>query len=816
VAYPKLRFPRTLLSLVPFSLLLQTAPVLAASMSAEQWDISADKITRYENPRSVIAEGNVVLTKTRTSEKPKKQKAKDAKGWSSLLDEGDETEAKVGGTAAEKTVAETVTVTETLTSIKADWLVYDVDLGTAKAKGNIRIAIGADSLSAEEGTVDLNRETGTFKHATLLNQGKDLHLEGRTIEKTGALTYHIEDGWIITCKLRDGETAPWSFAAANADITEEGYAYLKHATFRVKDMPVLYSPYMVLPAKRERQSGFLFPHISTSTRDGFGLSLPFFINLSPSADMTIYPDYMANRGVMAGLEMRYALGIKSKGSFIGNYLQDELSDPSEVEYYNDGNYTHTNQDRYWVSGKVDHDFGNGWISRLDIDIASDRDYLTEFKSGLNGFTANNNRYLKLFGRGLQEETNDQRGNTFKLLKTWGGMSLESQLLAINDLRIDTPSPTPLWKMPSVAFRGLVPLYDRGPNLSWDTEYVDYWREEGVGAHRIDLRPKVTSKLPLGNYLQGSASVSARETAYQIQEYGDATWSDDTTKNRLLYEFAAEIGTTLMRDFDFSGRDVSGGSIYGFNHALRPFVSYNFLPEKNQQDLPSFDNVDRRQEENKITYGINQFFSVLGTKPIPPQAPRPATGSDLPAAVSPPTEQEYERQIGYFRIQQGYDMRSEADWEELQPINVDIGILPFPDTTFKYKTDYDVNTSEFTLYGAEANYRNSRGDSLSLDYRFVKGYSRYHDELATTETVDKIHSIKFRGQTRIYDAFSVMYSLERSLRDDLTIEERYGIRYQPACWAVDLVASTKPDDDTLMLIFTLANLGSPLGLNMGGY
>ncbi|OQX10673.1 MAG: hypothetical protein BWK76_20315 [Desulfobulbaceae bacterium A2] len=814
MAYPKPHFPRILLPLVPFSLLLQTSPLLAASMSAEQWDISADKITRYENPRSVIAEGNVVLIKSKTSEKKKHRQSKAAKNWSSLLDEDDDTRTEAGAIAGTE---ETVTVTETLTSIKADWLVYDVDLGTAKAKGNIRIAIGPDSLNAEEGTVDLNRETGTFKNATLLNQGKDLHLEGRTIEKTGALTYHIEDGWIITCKLRDGETAPWSFAATDADITEEGYAFLKHATFRIKDMPVLYSPYMVLPAKRERQSGFLFPSFSTSTRDGFGLSLPYFINLSPSADMTIFPEYMANRGVMTGLEMRYALGLKSKGSFLGNYLQDELSDPSEVDYYRDGKYTHTNQDRYWVSGKVDHDFGNGWISRLDIDIASDRDYLTEFKSGLNGFSANNNRYLKWFGRGMQEETNDQRGNTFKLLKSWGGMSLESQLMAINDLRVDTPSPTPLWKMPSVAFRGLVPLYDRGPNLSWDTEYVDYWREEGVGAHRVDLRPKVTNKLPLGNYLQGSAAVSARETAYLIQEYGDSTWSDNTSKNRLLYDFSAEIGTTLMRDFDYSAKDVGGGSIYGLNHAVRPFVGYNFLPEKNQKDLPSFDDVDRRQEENKITYGINQFFSVLGTKPMPVRAQPLAAGNVLPAVAdaSTATEQEYERQVAYLRVQQGYDMRSEADWEELQPINVDLGILPFPDMNFKYKTDYDVNKSEFSLYGAEANYRNSRGDSLSLDYRFIKGYSRYHDELGTTETIAKVNSIKFRGQTRVYDAFSVMYSLERSLLDDLTVEERYGIRYQPACWAVDLVTSVKPNDETFMLIFTLANLGSPLGINLGG-
>lgn len=816
MAHPRLQLSSILISSLCF--LLQATTAGAASLSTEQWDISADKITRYESPRSVIAEGNVVLTKTRTVEK-KPAPVKSSGDWSSLLDDEEEQKADLSPDAKDAG-GETITVTETLTTIRADWLVYDVDLGTAKAKGNIRIAIGPDSLSAEEGTVDLNRETGTFKNATLLKQQKDLHLEGRVIEKTGDLTYHIENGWIISCKLRDDETPPWSFAAVDADITEGGYAFLKHATFRVKDMPIMYSPYMVLPAKRDRQSGFLIPSVSISSRDGAGLALPYFINLSPSADMTIYPEYMANRGLMAGVEGRYALGLKSKGAFLASYLYDELSDLSEVEYYSSAYLTHLNKDRYWISGKMDHDFGGGWISRLDIDIASDRDYLTEFKGNISGFSTTNNRYRNWFGRSLQEETSDQRQNTFKLLKSWGGMSLEGNLLAINDIRVATTAPTPLWKMPSVAFRGLVPLIERGPNLSWDAEYVDYWREDGVGAHRVDLKPKVTSKLPVGNYLQGSASVALRETAYLVQEYGDGVWDDNTSKNRVLYEFNTEIGTTLMRDFDFTSQDVSAGSIYGLNHALRPFVRYDYLPEKNQEDLPSFDDVDRKQEENKITYGVNQFFSVLGTQAMPTLAKAPATGPIVPAlapaGAGTPTVREYERQIAYVRVQQSYDMRSEPDWEPLLPINADLGFLPFPDLTFKYKTDFDVHASEFSMYGAEANYRNSRGDSLTLDYRYVKGYSRYHDELGTTELIEHINSIKFRGQTRLYGPISGMYSLERSLRDDLTTEERYGLRYQPACWAVDLVAISKPDNDAFMLIFTLANIGSPLGLNLGGY
>ncbi len=175
--------------------------VLADEVKAPQWNITADKMTRYENPPSIIAEGNVLLEKTQEIEKKKKRDS----GWDELLEEKAPVE--------EETEKETITQTRTLTTIKADWIVYDINFGSIKARGNLLVKVGTDLLMAEKGEVDLNRETGTFFDATIVRKENDLHLEGKIIEKTGDLTYHIEDGWVITCKLKEGETPPWSFTA---------------------------------------------------------------------------------------------------------------------------------------------------------------------------------------------------------------------------------------------------------------------------------------------------------------------------------------------------------------------------------------------------------------------------------------------------------------------------------------------------------------------------------------------------------------------------------------------------------------------------
>ncbi|NTW87784.1 MAG: LPS-assembly protein LptD, partial [Desulfobulbaceae bacterium] len=288
-------------------------------VATEKWNISADKVVRYENPNSIVAQGNVVLEK---NEKvvPKPEKVLKTTAWAELLEEKGKP-AEVPASQVEKTNAPVYQITVT---IKADWMVYDVELESIKAKGNVQIITNEEQLFAKEVTLHLTQETGKFADATILRNELSLHLEGKVIEKTGFDTYRIDDGWVITCKLEDGETPPWSFSSANTEIRQGGYAVLTHARFNIKNVPVFYSPYMILPAKNTRQSGFLFPYFSTSTISGIGLNLPFFLNISDSFDATFFPEYYFNRGFMPGVDFRYVSSDTNKGMFTASFLDDQL------------------------------------------------------------------------------------------------------------------------------------------------------------------------------------------------------------------------------------------------------------------------------------------------------------------------------------------------------------------------------------------------------------------------------------------------------------------------------------------------------------
>lgn len=734
-----------------FCLLILCFP--GVPIAQPRWEATADRMLRYEDPPMLIAEGNVVL------QKRDKQPLADA------------------GHDNSETVAEDGEG-QILTTIRADSVIFDITRNQVKARGNILIDIGDERLAARSGHLNLQDATGYFEDAVIVRQSKDIRLEGRAIRKTGERTYQIEDGWVVTCKLEEGETPPWSFAAADTEITDGGYAFLKHATFRIKDVPVLYLPVMVLPAKHERQTGFLMPLFSTSSRDGFSVETPFFIDLSPSADLTLFPRYFDERGFMMGIEGRYVLSDTSKGIFRGHFLDDNLS-PSDGRNL-ESRYSHTNSDRYWLRGKVDQDIGS-WVTRLDVDVVSDRDYLREFSSGSTDFSDNNELFLDAFGRGFVGKTYLYRDNTLAALRTWdNGMSFQADFLAVNDIskkNYTADDPSQAWKLPSFNFAGLLPIFDPktlDTNFAWNANYTHFWREKGVRGQRLDLMPSLQAAVPINSYLEASVGGGIRDILYLLDDNGATDWQNEDTENRFLYNFNAEIATTLMRDFDLRAGDTTG-----LNHLMRPFISYEYQEIPDKKLLPDFDDVDDIEDENAIYYGISNFFTTQGER----------------------NGRTFERDLAFVKIKQGYDLRSEKNDRPLTPVRLESGFYPLEGLRLMYKTRVDMYGEGAYYHAVDGSYHNDRGDKISIDYR-------YDEE-------NDINSVSGKLWCHLPGNLIAGYSLERAIKQDETIEERFRLVFHQPCWAMELAYDSTPGDETFMVFFHLANIGSAFGSKASG-
>mgnify|MGYP002630405421 CR=1 FL=1 len=739
----------------------------AEKASTEEWNISADKVSHLENPNSIIAQGNVVLTKQEKLP-PQKSKAEIRSSiWADLLEE-DVKETELVANEVDQAPAPEFQTTMT---IKADWIAYDVELESIKAKGNVQITTKDQQLFAKEGILNLKNETGNFSDATIIGKAKTLHLEGKTIEKTGVDTYRIDDGWVITCKLEANETPPWSFSASETNVRQEGYAVLKHAKFNIKNVPIFYTPYLIVPVSTTRQTGFLFPEFSFSDNNGVGFNLPFFLNISDSADITFYPEYLTNRGFMPGAEFRYVAGADDKGIFTANYLDDKLSDPSETSYYSTTNYTHDNSDRYWVRGKVDHSFAD-WQTRLDIDIVSDQDYLDEFATGVTGFEKTQDRYLDIFGRGFQNESIAERENTFNTLRNWDGMWLQVNLLTVNDADTNaSDTDTPLWQLPSIDFSGVVPIEETNFTFGWNTNFVDYWREDGIGGQRFDIHPSISSPIPLGAYLESRAEVSLRDTFYIVQTYGDEEWDHNKTQNRLYPEFEIDVATTLEKNYL-----AESGNKQSYAHQVRPYVKYGYLHDVDQENLPQFDDIDSIDSVNLITYGIDNYLNKFIGKE--------RSSNNLNNYLE-------------LKIEQAYDLDNKVTDQPFSDIYSDLKWTPFDNTSISYKNYFDMYDGKFNRHFFEGAYRNSRGDFLSIDYSFNDA-----------ENIDQINGVFIAN---IINGWSVGGEIKHSISYNQTDEARGSLTYMATCWSVKFESRYTPEDTTYLMTFTLANIGFPLGV-----
>ena len=136
----------------------------------------------------------------------------------------------------------------------------------------------------------------------------------------------LKDGTYTTC---EPDSNAWQLKGNNITLNPAtGFGTATNVTLRVKDIPVFYTPYIYFPIDDRRQSGFLPPSFSSSTDTGFMLVTPYYFNLAPNYDATLYPRYMTKRGLLMEGEFRY-LTKSSEGQVGGAYLNDDNDERSK-------------------------------------------------------------------------------------------------------------------------------------------------------------------------------------------------------------------------------------------------------------------------------------------------------------------------------------------------------------------------------------------------------------------------------------------------------------------------------------------------------
>lgn len=662
--------------------------------------------------------------------------------------------------------------------LSADTIRLNPSTRTAFADGNVQANSEGDHFTADRLELDLENETGTFYGGDLFLKQDNYryHIKAEKIEKVGTGSYSAEDVIVTTC---DGESPAWAVQGKELDITFGGYGRVNHALFRVKEVPVFYFPFLVFPAKQERQSGLLAPSLEYSDRKGFQMALPYYWAINDSMDATIYADYMSRRGVKPGIEYRYFLSNDDKGialfDFLGDSKVDDGSGTSSQDWgYADDKYLRPNSDRYWFRMKHDQVFGEGAF-RLDLDVVSDQDYLYEFKSGYSGYSESRDLFEDVFSRSLDDYNDPVRKNRLGYSTQWPGYSLNAEVLWWDDViarRLEDTDDT-VQSLPAVYFdRYKQPLFGTGLYAGFETQSAYFYREDGERGGRIDLHPRLYLPYRFGSVLSVEPSVGGRETIWQMDRFDDDTPDTDRTRHRELYDFKLDLSSEIYNVFK-----PNWGEIGGLKHAAKFQVEYDYTPGLDQESYPYFDGYDRIDGENLVTYSfVNTFTTRRGE----------------------PGAYQYVQAVR-FELSQSYDIgKDRADNPEpFNPIEGDLQLNLGNWCQLQGDAAWSPYTHEFVSHNITYRFADGRGDWLVLQHRYAA---------SLRETLRAAVTLK------LSDRISLSSEYERNLLLHQDIDKSLTATYRSQCWSIEARYKVEDDDSSIGFMVNLYGLG---GMGNGG-
>jgi LPS-assembly protein len=655
--------------------------------------------------------------------------------------------------------------------LRAEKATYNVKTGLAAVSGGVRLESGGDVFTGEEGIFDLKRQTGKIREGVLFLQKNHYYIRGKEMEKIGEDTYLISHCEVTTC---DGVKPAWGITASKVKVTIEGYGTVRDAAFRVRGWPLLYVPYLVFPAKIERQTGLLAPRVGYSERNGADVELPFFWAIGPQTDATFYQRFLEKRGYMQGIEWRYLSGESSKGIFLADMLSDRreeknLQDADQVEL---SPYERDNSFRYRLRGRADQDLPLEVQARLDADLLSDQDYLREFKEGLYGLSVRPDLEEES-GRPVEDKYSPTRRSALRIHRHFEDISLQG--LASYHQRPEDPPDDDTAQPLAGLNAGFLPqrLGDFPAYFSFGSDYDYVWRETGEKGHRVSVAPELSFPLWLGRYFEFEPSV---KYAWTEQWFEDER-RNNAQQSRRAYEMGVRLGSNLERVYE-----LGWGGARRVKHRIWPELSYKYRDHQDMDtDSPWFEPVDDEGDVNALQLSVENFLD--------------ARLENRQGAVR-------YRQWMRFKVEQAYDIdearrevNAGAESEPFLPLSASLTLTPHREIDLRGSARWDHYESDIvsaSLSGRMAVGRSGgRKDTFEFDYT-------YQD--------DRQRSLNLYMDVNLVHGFSVGGSLQRDLEVSQNISTSGWVDYRRQCWGVRVGAEREDEDTRFMLVFNLLGLG----------
>ena len=482
---------------------------------------------------------------------------------------------------------------ETLTS---DYATLDLNARIIDAKGNCIYITSDTVIRGEEMHFNLDSRTGSIIGGRVSNDR--FSLSGERINKLGSSRFQTHWGEYSTC--HDCPNS-WAFHAEDVDMEFEGYAHLSNVTAKIKDAPLVWFPYLIVPIKSKRQTGFLFPTFGATELNGTIFVLPFFWAIDRSVDMTFAVGEYTAQGHRLEWEGRYALSPRGAGKANLYYLTDrkptapvprrwavDIAQAEELPFGIEEKFRFIE-----VSDNLYPTYVGDVPGRDDIVLSSDLVF-SKATPDLSAYVA-----AKRFRNLLNTNPVEFDGRAVQIFPTsvittndrimFGSPVVTGLTLGVTNFnRAAGPfdydnSSVPFGSAPS----GVAPAFRPG---------IDPIRE----ATRFSITPSIYTTLRPFDVL--SVVPSLRYNSYFYSFPSEAGSSMNSLYRGYLL-FQTDLSTQLERIYD-----TSDPAIPRMKHLIRPLLTYSYIPKASirpSEDLPK---SDKHPFLRQIDHALDSGFS----------------------------------------------------------------------------------------------------------------------------------------------------------------------------------------------------------------
>ncbi len=591
-------------------LLLFTSPVFAETII----HVKADSITRYKKINSYFAKGNCLI-----------------------YDD-----------------------TYKLTGDKAQFnkLTYIADI-----EGNVNLTDNSGNwIKGTRGIFNFSSYRGFIDNAVMFIKSDELYIKAKRIIISDKNKYYVDNAVITGCKcdkfLKGDKNAhpKWSIKAKHNYIVKGDYIFSYPVTFKARNVPVFFTPFLTKNINTKRKSGFLFPSLGYSSKNGFKYEQPFFWAISDSQDATITPFTYGRAGYGLFSEYRFYWTKNSKGKWNVTLFKEKKSYGKST----------VKKKRLSIKATQNVDLKKYGTFSYDLNLVNDKDNLRVINNDNMELTSS--RYTK---------------STASYYVSKNEYSLGINSYYYQDLIAENNKST-LQTLPEIKFSIVNKKLWKNLTLDLSDTASNNFRIKGKRGYDNNLTAALSYPFKISYF-----SIVPKIGEHYLYAYWKDTNLNKKYSERAFIPFYSIEAKTGIEGI-FLNNNKSG--FKGVRHTMTPSLKYQYIPYRKYK-FPDF--VSTYSKTNTVTATLENTV----------------TGKYINDSKA-----DY-RELLYNKISQDYDF-AKANHIPFPPIYEETRLSPFKDITFSSKahfstykgmfkdSDEDLNLT-FNNYGISAGYIMSR-------------------------------------------------------------------------------------------------------------